>query len=189
MSSALFGHSWNIKSCLSLSLWHPHPPIRLWRFDILCTPWHGQVWIDSALVFHAMDVAAFLLLHQDPSGGSPDQLVLCFNRRSWDSKWESFQVWIYLLLKMEFYCLKEVIWICLVYRILFKKRIASLAGVAHWLSTSLWTDGLLVRSPVGAHAWVVGQVSNRGHMRGNHTLMFLFLSPTLLLCLKINKIF
>ena len=33
-----------------------------------------------------------------------------------------------------------------------------------------------VRFPVRAHAWVAGQVPNRGHMRINHTLMFLSLS-------------
>ena len=41
--------------------------------------------------------------------------------------------------------------------------------------------------PVRAHAWVAGQVPSRGCMRGNHTLMFLSLSPSLSLCLKINK--
>ena len=44
------------------------------------------------------------------------------------------------------------------------------------LSTRLRTEGLPVGFPVRAHAWVVDQVSSRGHFRGNHTLMFLFLS-------------
>ena len=37
-----------------------------------------------------------------------------------------------------------------------------------------------------AHAWVVGQVPSRGHVRGNH-LMFLSLSPSLPLSLKIKQ--
>ena len=44
------------------------------------------------------------------------------------------------------------------------------------LSTGLRTKGLLVRFPVRAHAWVVGQVPSRGPVRGNHTLLFLSLS-------------
>ena len=54
------------------------------------------------------------------------------------------------------------------------------------LSVGLGTKGLLVGFPVGAHTWVVGQVPSRGHVRGNHTLMFLSLSFSL--PLKINKI-
>ena len=54
------------------------------------------------------------------------------------------------------------------------------------LSVSLWTRGSPVQFPVGAHAWVLGQVPRRGCMRGNHTLMFLsFLSPVP--SRKINK--
>ena len=63
-----------------------------------------------------------------------------------------------------------------------------------WLSglnASLQTKGSLVRFPVRAHAWVVGQVPSTGRMRGNHTLIFLSLSLFLFpLSLKIiNKIF
>ena len=58
------------------------------------------------------------------------------------------------------------------------------------LSTGLRSKGWLVRFPVRAHAWVAGQVPSRGRARGNHTLMFLSLSPSLPLSLKIsNKIF
>ena len=32
-----------------------------------------------------------------------------------------------------------------------------------------------------------GQISSRGHVKGNHTLMFFFLSPSLPLCVKINN--
>ena len=38
------------------------------------------------------------------------------------------------------------------------------------------TKGSQVQFPVRAHAWVVGQVPSRGHVRGNYTLMFLSLS-------------
>ena len=43
------------------------------------------------------------------------------------------------------------------------------------LSSDLQTKGSPVRFPVRAHAWVVGQVPSRGHVRGNHTLMFSYL--------------
>ena len=60
-----------------------------------------------------------------------------------------------------------------------------------WLSgfsAGLRTKGWWFQFPVRARAWVSGQVPSRGHMRGNHTLMFLslsfsFPSPSL----KINK--
>ena len=58
------------------------------------------------------------------------------------------------------------------------------------LSTSLRTKGSPVQFLLGAHVWVVGQVLNGGHSRGNHTLIFLSLSFSLLpLFKKINKIF
>ena len=47
------------------------------------------------------------------------------------------------------------------------------------LSAGLQTKGLLVQFPVGAHAWVAGQVPSWGHMRGNYTLVFLSLSFSL----------
>ena len=66
----------------------------------------------------------------------------------------------------------------------------ALAGVAQGLSASLQTKGSLVQFSVRAHVWVAGQVPSSGVcLRGNHTLMFLSLSPSLLLSLKINKIF
>ena len=37
------------------------------------------------------------------------------------------------------------------------------------LSAGLQTKGSMVQFPVRAHAWVIGQVLNRGHERGNHT--------------------
>ena len=56
------------------------------------------------------------------------------------------------------------------------------------LSAGLQTKGSLVRFPVRAHAWVSDSVSSRGHARGTHTLMFLFLSFSLPSSLsKINK--
>ena len=59
------------------------------------------------------------------------------------------------------------------------------------LSASLRAKVLLVQFPVRAHAWVVDQVPSWGHMRGNHTLMFLSLSfylPSLLSKNKFKKI-
>ena len=55
------------------------------------------------------------------------------------------------------------------------------------LSAGRQTKGSLDRFLAKAHAWVVGQVPSRRHDRGNHTLMFLSLSPSLSLSLKINK--
>ena len=48
------------------------------------------------------------------------------------------------------------------------------------LSAGLLNQRVLVQFPVRAHAWVVGQVPSWGHMRGNHTLMFLSLFLPLL---------
>ena len=66
----------------------------------------------------------------------------------------------------------------------------SIFGLGWWLSesnASLWTKGSLVRFPVREHAWVMGQVPGREHVRGNHTLMFLSLSFSYTSpCLKIN---
>ena len=55
------------------------------------------------------------------------------------------------------------------------------------LSTGLQTKGSLVQFPVRVHAWVVGQVPNRGRVRGKHALMLLSLSFSLPSPLKINK--
>ena len=55
----------------------------------------------------------------------------------------------------------------------------ALAGVAQWIEHGLQTKGLPVQFPVRAHAWVAGQVPSRGHVKGNHTLMFLSLSFSL----------
>ena len=56
------------------------------------------------------------------------------------------------------------------------------------LSASQQTKGSLVQFPVGAHAWVVGQVPGGGCRRGNHTLMFLSLSFSLPSPLSKNKL-
>ena len=55
------------------------------------------------------------------------------------------------------------------------------------LSTSLQTKGSLVRFPVRAHAWVVGQVPGKGCTRSNHLFKFLSHSFSLPSPLKINK--
>ena len=63
----------------------------------------------------------------------------------------------------------------------------ALAGVAQWIECRLQTKGSPVQFPVRAHAWVAGRVPNKGHMRGNCTLMFLFLSFSLSSPLSKNK--
>ena len=67
----------------------------------------------------------------------------------------------------------------------------TLACVAQWTERGLQTKGWPVQFPVQAQAWVAGQVPSGVCVRGNHTLMFLSLSPSLTLSLnkslKINK--
>ena len=63
----------------------------------------------------------------------------------------------------------------------------ALAGVAQWIECRLRTKGLQVQFPVRAHAWVTGQVPSRG-CRSATILFSPSLSPSLPLCLKINKI-
>ena len=60
------------------------------------------------------------------------------------------------------------------------------------LSASLQTKGSPVQFPVGAHAWVAGQVPSSRRARGNHRMIFLSLSfshPSPVSNNKINKIF
>ena len=64
---------------------------------------------------------------------------------------------------------------------------AALAGVAQWIERGLWTKESLVQLPVRVYAWVAGQVPSGGHMRGNHTLMFLSLFFSLPSPLSKNK--
>ena len=57
------------------------------------------------------------------------------------------------------------------------KRIGyTLAGVAQWIEHWLVNQGVAGSIPSRAHAWVAGQAPSRGHMRGNHALMFLSFS-------------
>ena len=70
---------------------------------------------------------------------------------------------------------------------IFKITHIALAGVAQWIECGLRTKGSLVWVPLRAHVWVVGQVPSGGHMRSNHTLMFLFLSISLPSLLSKNK--
>ena len=46
------------------------------------------------------------------------------------------------------------------------------------LSAGLGSKGSQVWFPVRGHAWIVDRAPSGGHMRGNHTLMFLFLPPS-----------
>ena len=58
------------------------------------------------------------------------------------------------------------------------------------LSTSLQTKELLVQFLVRTHAWVAGQVPSRDAQETTtHWCFSLSLSPSLLLCLKINNLF
>ena len=71
---------------------------------------------------------------------------------------------------------------------LIKKYVSiALAGVAQWIEHWLRTKGSLVQFPVRAHAWVVGQVSSGGHLKGNHTLILPSLSFSLPSSLPRNK--
>ena len=56
------------------------------------------------------------------------------------------------------------------------------------LSASLQNKGLPVRFPVRAHAWVVGHIPSGGHVRVNHTLIFLSLSYSFPSSLSKNKV-
>ena len=69
-----------------------------------------------------------------------------------------------------------------------KKEFYALAGVAQWIERGLRIKGSPVQFPVRAHAWVADQVPGGGHVRGNHTLMFLSLSFSFLSPFSKNKI-
>ena len=69
----------------------------------------------------------------------------------------------------------------------FFKKEKALGGVAEWTEHWSATKGSPVRFLVRVRAWVASQVPSRGHTRGNHTLMFSSLSPSLPLSLNINK--
>ena len=69
-----------------------------------------------------------------------------------------------------------------------KNEKGALAGIVQWTECRLRIKGLPVRFPIKAHAWVVGQVPSRGHVRGNHTLMFVSLSFSLPSPLSKNKL-
>ena len=68
-----------------------------------------------------------------------------------------------------------------------KKIKLALAGVAQWIECELNNKGLQVQFPIRVHAWVSGQVPSEESMKGNHTLMFLPLSFSLLSPLSKNK--
>ena len=51
--------------------------------------------------------------------------------------------------------------------------------MAQWTACRPANQGSLVQFPVRANAWVASQVPSRGYVKGNHTLMFLSLSPFL----------
>ena len=55
------------------------------------------------------------------------------------------------------------------------------------LSACFQTEGSPVQFPVWAHAWGAGQVPSWQRTRSEHTSMFLSLSPSLPVSLKIDK--
>ena len=60
--------------------------------------------------------------------------------------------------------------------------------MAQWIQCLPVNQRSPVQFPVRVHDYIVGQAPSRECMRGNHTLMFLYLSPSLPLSLKImNK--
>ena len=69
----------------------------------------------------------------------------------------------------------------------YKIGLSALARVAQWIEHHPATKGSGVGFPIRAHAWVLGQVPSGGRMRGNHTLMFLYLSFSLLSPLSKNR--
>ena len=61
---------------------------------------------------------------------------------------------------------------------------AALAGVAQWIECQTANQRVQVQFPVRAPAWVAGPGPQSGCVRGNHTLMFLSLSPSVFLSKK-----
>ena len=59
-------------------------------------------------------------------------------------------------------------------------------GVPQWTEHGPANQRIAASIPSQGHACIAGQVSSRGCARGNHTMMFLSLSPSLPLSLKIN---
>ena len=69
-----------------------------------------------------------------------------------------------------------------------KILLRALADVVQWTEHQPVNQRRQSNSQSRAHAWVAGQVPSCGRARGNHTLMFLSLSPSHPLSLNINKI-
>ena len=69
------------------------------------------------------------------------------------------------------------------------KNHGALARVAQWIEHGPANQRVTGSIPSQGTCWVVGQVSSRGHVTGNHTLMFLSLSFSFpsLLSKKYNK--
>ena len=69
-----------------------------------------------------------------------------------------------------------------------KYRFLALAGMSQWIESGPANQSVACMIfPVRVHAWVAGQVPCRGHMRDNHTLMFLSFSFSLSSPLFKNK--
>ena len=62
-----------------------------------------------------------------------------------------------------------------------------MAGVTQWIEHQPANQRVAGSIPSQAYAWVAGRVHNKGHTRGNHTLMFLSISFSLPAPLPKNK--
>ena len=69
----------------------------------------------------------------------------------------------------------------------FKVTELALAGVAQWIECQLVNQRVVDCIPSQGTCLGCRPCPSKGRARGNHTLMFLSLSPSLLLSLKINK--
>ena len=106
-----------------------------------------------------------------------------------------FANWLYLFI-FQFLCILlfpvriKVVFYCRIFSFVLSDKELSktaLADVHSGLSAHLGKKGSLVQFPVRAHTWVAGHVPSWGHMTGNHTLIFLALSFSLLSLLFKNK--
>ena len=121
--------------------------------------------------------------------------------RDWGTKWmerERWKTFILLVYFMSFfifemyYLLKNFLKYLMMWKnqntklhtqydphFIFKKDLGALAGVAQWTECQPVNQRVTSSIPVRAQAWVAGQVSYWGCVRGNQT-MFLSLSFSLL---------
>ena len=68
-----------------------------------------------------------------------------------------------------------------------KKQSWALAGMAQWIELQPANQRVTGSIPSQGTCLIVAKVPKKGHRRGNHTLMFLSLSFSLLSLSKVNK--